>query len=93
MEGLGVIERVKELKNCCAGMVVAPKASGEVRICVNLTLRNDSVNRGFIFSGFWQINLDEQSREITKLITVLESVSSRKCPLGSMQHRRSFSGG
>ena len=37
MEGLGVIERVQEPREWCAGMVVAPKTSGDVRICVDLT--------------------------------------------------------
>lgn len=42
---LGVIERVEEYREWCAGMVVAPKSSGAVRICVDLTQLNKSVKR------------------------------------------------
>lgn len=45
MESMGVIERVEEYREWCAGMVVAPKSSGGVRICVDLTALNRSVKR------------------------------------------------
>ena len=45
MENLGVIEQVESHREWCAGMVVAPKSSGEVRICVDLTRLNKSVKR------------------------------------------------
>ena len=45
MEDLGVISKVKELTEWCAGMVVVPKANGKVRICVDLTKLNESVCR------------------------------------------------
>ena len=45
MEELGVIAKVKEPTNWCAGMVVVPKANGKVRICVDLTRLNQSVCR------------------------------------------------
>ena len=45
MENLGVIEMVKEYREWCAGMVVAPKTNGDVRICVDLTKLNKSVKR------------------------------------------------
>lgn len=45
MEKLGVISRVNEPTDWCAGMVVVPKPNGQVRICVDLTRLNDSVCR------------------------------------------------
>ena len=43
MEKLGVIRKVEEPTPWCAGMVVAPKSNGKVRICVDLTKLNESV--------------------------------------------------
>jgi len=43
MENLGVITRIDEPTNWCAGMVVVPKQKGKVRICVDLTKLNESV--------------------------------------------------
>ena len=45
MEALGVISCIEEPMDWCAGMVVVPKQSGEVRICVDLTRLNESVCR------------------------------------------------
>ena len=45
MEKLGVIEKVEDPTEWCAGMVVVPKADGRVRICVDLTKLNESVCR------------------------------------------------
>ena len=45
MERMGVIERVEEYREWCAGMVVAPKTNGDVRICVDLSELNKSVKR------------------------------------------------
>ena len=45
MENLGVIARVEQPTDWCAGMVVVPKANGKVRICVDLTRLNESVQR------------------------------------------------
>ena len=45
MESLGVIERVTQPTDWCAGMVVVPKTNGDVRICVDLTRLNESVRR------------------------------------------------
>ena len=35
MENLGIISRVEKPTSWCAGMVVVPKKSGDVRICVD----------------------------------------------------------
>lgn len=45
MEKLGVISKVNQPTDWCAGMVVMPKGNGKVRICVDLTRLNDSVCR------------------------------------------------
>ncbi|KAL1256519.1 hypothetical protein QQF64_012064 [Cirrhinus molitorella] len=45
MERLGVISRVEEPTEWCAGIVVVPKKSGDPRICVDLTKLNESVRR------------------------------------------------
>ena len=45
METLGVIAKIQEPTDWCAGMVVVPKADGRVRICVDLTKLNHSVCR------------------------------------------------
>ena len=45
METLGVISKVDEPTDWCAGMVVVPKPSGDVRICVDLKPLNESVLR------------------------------------------------
>ena len=43
MEGLGVISRVNEPIPWCAAMVVVPKPSGAVRICVDMKPLNENV--------------------------------------------------
>lgn len=45
MESLGVISRVEDPTDWCAGIVVVPKKTGAVRICVDLTKLNESVCR------------------------------------------------
>ena len=45
MEKLGVIRKVSEPTPWCAGMVVAPKKSGAIRICVDLKPLNEEVWR------------------------------------------------
>ena len=45
MEKLGVISKVDKATRWCAGMVVVPKKSGDVRICVDLKPHNESVLR------------------------------------------------
>ena len=45
MEETGVISKINEPTEWCAGMVVVPKPNGNVRICVDLTKLNESVKR------------------------------------------------
>ena len=45
MEAKGVIEKVEHHTPWCAGMVVVPKKSGDVRICVDLKPLNENVLR------------------------------------------------
>ena len=45
MEAMGVIEKVTEPTPWVAGMVVVPKKSGSIRICVDLKPLNESVQR------------------------------------------------
>ena len=45
MENLGVISRVEKPTQWCAAMVVVPKPSGSIRICVDLKPLNQSVMR------------------------------------------------
>ena len=45
MEQLGVITKVKTPTDWCAGMMVIPKKSGDVRICVDFRLLNESIER------------------------------------------------
>ncbi len=47
MERLGVITRIEDPTDWCAGMVVVPKGEGKVRICVDLTRLNENVCREF----------------------------------------------
>ena len=66
-------------------VVVAPKASGDIRLCVDMRKANQAIIRqripiptvcsGRVFSksdlrlGFYQIELDEESRDITTFAT------------------------
>ena len=45
MESLGVISLVTEPTSWCASMVVVPKCSGDVSICVDLKALNESMKR------------------------------------------------
>ena len=45
MERLGVILKVDEPTEWCAGIIVVPKSNEKIRICVDLTKLNDSVLR------------------------------------------------
>lgn len=43
MEKMGVIEPIEEPTEWCAGMVVAPKPNGKVRICSDMTHLNEYI--------------------------------------------------
>ena len=45
MQQLGVISPVQEPTEWCSGMVVVSKTNGQVRICIDLTRLNESVQR------------------------------------------------
>ena len=45
MESLGVISKIDEPQEWCAGMVVVPKKGGNIRICVDLKPLNTNVRR------------------------------------------------
>ena len=45
MESMGVIFRVDQPTPWCAGIVVASKKNGDIRICVDLKALNESVLR------------------------------------------------
>ena len=47
MESLGIISLVQEPTEWCSGMVVVPKPDGQIRICVNLSKLNESVEREY----------------------------------------------
>lgn len=45
IKNMDVITKVTEPKKWCSGMVVVPKANGDIRVCVDLTPLNESVIR------------------------------------------------
>ena len=47
MEQMGIISKVDESTEWCAGMVVVPKANGKARMCVDLTKLNESALREY----------------------------------------------
>ena len=81
----GVIRSVTEPTDWCAAMVPVIKKTGTVRICVDLKQLNTAVRRKHhmlpsleskVFStlgaasGFWQIQIDEDSQLLTTFITL-----------------------
>jgi len=105
MEKLGVISKVDKPTLWCAGMVIVPKKSGDVRICVDLKPLNESILREThplpgvdetlaqftgatvmskldANSGFWQISLAKDSRELTTFITPFGRYCFNKLPFG-----------
>ena len=113
MQSLGVITEITEATEWCAGMVVVPKANGQVRICVDLTKLNENVCRERHIlpsveqvlaqigdakyfskldanSGFWQIELDEQSSKLTTFITPFGRFCFNRLPFGIMSAPEHF---
>ena len=105
MESLGVISRSDKPTPWCSGMVVVPKKSGSVSICVDFRPLNECVLRetypmpkvddtlaqlagATVFSkldansGFWQIPLEESSRELTTFITPFGRCHFNRMPFG-----------
>ena len=105
MEKPGVISKVDKATLWCAGMVMDPKKSGDVRICVDLKPLNESVLREThplpgvdealaqltgatvmsklgANSGFWQIPLAKNCRELTTFITPFGRYCFNKLPFG-----------
>ena len=105
MESLGVISRVEQPTQWCSGMVIVPKRTGSVRICVDFRRLNESVLRethplpkvdntlaqlagATIFSkidansGFWQIPINESSRELTTFLTPFGRYYFNRLPFG-----------
>ncbi|XP_011879086.1 PREDICTED: uncharacterized protein K02A2.6-like [Vollenhovia emeryi] len=105
MQKEGVISPVEEPTEWCAGMVVVPKPGGDVRICVDYTQLNKSVQRekhmlpvvdetlgrlagAKIFtkldacSGYYQIELNENSRRLTAFITPFGRFQFNRLPMG-----------
>ena len=87
-----IVERVEGPTSWVSSIVVAPKPSGDIRVCVDMRCANEaivreripmptvdevleSLNGSTVFSkldlrlGFHQIELDEDSRDITTFAT------------------------
>ena len=105
MEAQGVISKVQNPTQWCAGMVIVSKKSGGVRVCVDLKPLNRCVLREYhplpkvdevlaqltgavMFlkldanSGFWQVPLSKNSRELTTFITPFGRYCYNKLPFG-----------
>ena len=105
MEAQGVISKVQQPTQWCAGMVIVSKKSGGVRVCVDLKPLNRCVLRehhplpkvdevlaqltgATMFSkldansGFWQVPLSQNSRELTTFITPFGRYCYNKLPFG-----------
>ena len=105
MQSMGVITKINEPTEWCAGIVAVPKPNNKIRICMDLTKLNESVCRerhilpsvnhtlaqlsgATVFSkldansGFWQINLVEESRRLTTFITPFGRYYFNRLPFG-----------
>uniref|UniRef100_A0A0A9W9U6 RNA-directed DNA polymerase n=3 Tax=Lygus hesperus TaxID=30085 RepID=A0A0A9W9U6_LYGHE len=101
----GVIEKVDKATDWCAPVVIVPKKSGAVRICVDLSELNRNVKRqvhplpkvdyelgllsGAKFftkldanNGFWQVELEEESRDLTTFLTPFGRFRFLRLPFG-----------
>ena len=65
MESNGVITKVEEPTPWCAGMVVIPKKSGEIRVCVDLKRLNESVL--------------QEIYQLPRVDDILEQLAGAKC--------------
>ena len=70
MEKIGVVSKMTTLTDWCAGMVVVPKQSGAVRVCVDLTKLNKLYEENVISSHQW--NKCWRCQSTSKLDTILE---------------------
>ena len=93
METLGIISKIDEPTDWCSGMLVVPKANGDVRICLDLTKLNESVCRErhimpsveFTLdanSNFWQVKLVEESSKLTTFIIPFGRFRFNRLPFG-----------
>lgn len=98
LEAMGVIAKVDKPTEWCVEMVVVPKKSGSIRICVNLKPLNTnvlckvhpllkvvwshSVFQVNANSSFWQIPLAKQSQHLTMFIIPYGWYCSKKLPFG-----------
>jgi hypothetical protein len=105
LESMGIIEKVQGPSQWVSPIVVVPKPSGEVRICVDMRQANEAIlrerypiptvdeilynlNGSTVFSkldlrmGFHQLELEEESRDITTFVTHQGLYRYRKLSFG-----------
>ena len=105
LETQGVISKVDRPTDWCAPIVVVPKSSGDIRLCVDLTQHNEHVKRERLVlpavddvlaqlsgakvfskldanSGFYQIQLTEESSFLTTFITPFGRYGYNRLPFG-----------
>ncbi|UYV67206.1 K02A2.6-like [Cordylochernes scorpioides] len=86
-----VIEPVDEPTEWCAPIVLAGNPNGKIRICVDLSRLNLSVEHAN--SGFWQIKLSEEIQTLTTFITPFGRYKFKRLPFGissAPEHYRNF---
>lgn len=92
MEQMGVITRVEEPTDWCAGIVVVPKPNGKVRICVDLTKLNESVKRerqlnpSISCSDIGTNRLSQTLHQIRCQLRILESGTPSRFPQANHLH-------